>query len=356
MLSIKRCAANPILRPDPGLWWAGRQTRNPGVILDNGVFHMLFTAMPEPKNGAIYLGHATSNDGIHFEVEPEPFLSPSENFNDFDHGTVEDCRITAMDGKFYCAYAARSFNGQKYARGERRLGPDGNRNPTWTENFRRVGFAETSDWKSVKRLGPLTSEHLNDSNVVLLPEKINGKYAVLHRPNATTAWTLPMFYDPGSIWMAFTDDLSHWSSNRKEMPWNMIDGEDIPDDHLLIRPEFPWERLKIGASGVPIPTDDGLLMFYHAVDRQGTYREGLMLLDRENPLQVIARSPVPVMEPETELEKSGDYPNCIFPTANVVVGDEICMYYGAADCYTCLAVLNLKETLDYIKQFAKKEK
>ena len=175
MLTIKRCAANPIMRPDPSLWWAGRQTRNPGVILDNGVFHMLFTAMPEPKDGAIYLGHATSTDGVHFESEPEPFLSPSENFDDFDHGTVEDCRITAMDGKFYCAYAARSFNGQKYARGERRLGPDGNRNPTWTENFRRVGFAETSDWKSVKRLGPLTSEHLNDSNVVLLPEKINGK-------------------------------------------------------------------------------------------------------------------------------------------------------------------------------------
>lgn len=164
-------------------------------------------------------------------------------------------------------------------------------------------------------------------------------------------WTLPCFYSPASIWLVFSDSLERWGSNRREMPWNMIDGEDIPDEHLLIKPEYEWESMKIGASGIPIPTDDGWLMFYHAVDRKGVYRVGLMLLDRQNPLKVLARSPLPVMQPEGTFEQSGAYPNCVFPCANVVVGDEIFIYYGAADLYCCLATVKLQEALNYINQY-----
>ena len=110
---------------------------------------------------------------------------------------------------------------------------------------------------------------------------------------------------------------------------------DLGDDHLLIHPEFTWERLKVGASGVPIPTDDGWLMFYHAVDEKMHYRVGLMLLDRENPLKVIARSNKPIFEPQLDYETKGYYSNCVFPCANVVMGDEVFMYYGAADSLLC---------------------
>ena len=69
-------------------------------------------------------------------------------------------------------------------------------------------------------------------------------------------------------------------------------------------PERDWEMLKIGGSGVPIPTDDGWLMTYHAVDRQSVYRVGLTLLDREDPRKVLCRTPEPVMEPEGEFENT----------------------------------------------------
>ena len=369
MLKIKRYGGNPILGPNPDLPWAAREARNPGVIFDGEKFHMVFSTTAVSRNndiypccGEIYLGHAVSTDGFHFECDPEPFMRPSPNMDDFDCGTVEDCRITAMEGKYYIAYAGRASNMQKnherFRAGQHRVGPQGQLTETWMLNYRRVGVAVTENWKDVKRLGPLTSEHLNDSNVAIFPEKINGKYAFLHRPMNAIAWTLPGFYEPGSIWLAYTDSLDKvYFSDRKEMPWNMdfTPGKDIPDDHRLIVPQEDWERAKIGASGVPIPTDDGWLVFYHGVawGNEGGYRVGLMLLDREDPTKVLARCPMPVMEPEMPYEKAPGtgYPNCIFPCATILVGDEIYIYYGACDTWCCLATVKLRDALEEVKRY-----
>lgn len=355
MLKIKRYQNNPILRPSMAKAWGMDEQRNPGVVFDGNTFHMVFTASTDiAKGGDMVLGYAKSSDGINFEIADEPFIKPSKDFNDFDYGSVEDTRITELEGKYYIAYAARSQKMNKFNQGEYRLGPDGNINPTWTDNFRRVGLAITEDWQNVEKLGPISSEHMSDANVALFPERINGKYVYLHRPTPCIPWTLNLKYNPGCIWMTFANDLGEWSKNRREMPWDMIDGVDIPDSHLLIKPEYKWEELKVGGSGVPIPTDDGWLTFYHAVDRAGVYRVGLMLLDRENPLEVIARSGKPIMEPERTYEIEGRYPKCIFPCANVVIDDDIFMYYGAVDIYSCLATLKLQEALDYVLKFRKK--
>ena len=357
VLNIRRYEGNPILGPNPALSWAGHEARNPGVVFDGTQFHMVFTTTPEPNNGEIYLGYACSSDGIHFDVADTPFMRPDPDPDAFDHANVEDARITQMGGDFYIAYAGRSHNLKSFAKGERRIGPNGNKNPTWTENFRRGGFAVTRDWKSVKRIGPCTNEHIHDANIVLFPEKINGKYAVLHRPTAFVPWLLPCLYHPASIWLAYEDELGPFGSNAREMPWKMRDGVDVPDDNLLIQPKYEWEMMKIGASGVPIPTDDGWLMFYHAVDRQGIYRVGLLLLDRANPLKVLARSPLPIMEPSTSyenvgtasFEKSSCYPYIVFPCANLQVNDEIWIYYGASDLYIGLATVKFSEVMDYIR-------
>jgi predicted GH43/DUF377 family glycosyl hydrolase len=316
---------------------------------------MLFTGATNLwQGGQMVLGHAVSSDGVSFECDTEPFIRPSPNANDFDHASAEDCRITEIDGKYYITYAAVSFNVARFAKGERRVGPNDNRNPTWTENFRRVGLAVTEDWKSVERLGPITSEHLSDANVVLFPEKVDSKYVLLHRPTGFIPWTLPLIYSPASIWITFSGSITCRPSDRREMPWDMKDKIDIPDDHLLITPEYEWERLKVGAAGVPIPTDDGFLVFYHAVDRAGIYRVGLMLLDRDDPRKIIARSSKPIMQPEAIYETDGSYPGCIVPCANVVMDDDVFMYYGAADLYCCLATMKLNSALDYLLQSRKK--
>lgn len=131
----------------------------------------------------------------------------------------------------------------------------------------------------------------------------------------------------------------------------MIDGEDIPDEHLLIKPEYEWESMKIGASGIPIPTDDGWLMFYHAVDRKGVYRVGLMLLDRQNPAESAGSFSAARHAAGRHVRTERGLPELRVPCANVVVGDEIFIYYGAADLYCCLATVKLQEALNYINQY-----
>ena len=350
MFEVKRYPGNPILGPLPGVRWRGT-ARNPGVVHDGEKFHMVFTADPRPRDGVIRLGYAASTDGIRFTELDRPWMEPSDDPADFDHAGCEDARVTYLDGRYYIAYAGRSFNGLDYAAGIRRLGPGGNTNPVWTDNYRRVGLAVTDDFETFEKLGPVTSEHICDANVALFPEKFKGKYAMLHRPTAFVPWMLPLHYHPGCVWLAFSDRLTFWSTNKREMPWDMVDGVDIMDEVLLLAPRQKWEQLKVGASGVPIPTDDGWLMTYHGVDRQSVYRIGLALLDREDPRKVIARTPEPVFSPDMPYENNGRGLYCVFPCANVVVGDEVFMYYGCGDIHIGLATFSLREALDHVKQY-----
>lgn len=113
--------------------------------------------------------------------------------------------------------------------------------------------------------------------------------------------------------------------------------------------------MKVGGAGVPIATDEGWLMLYHAVDAEGTYRIGLLLLDRDDPRHVLARTPEPIMEPTTEYELNGSYKlgkGCIFPCANVLIGDDdLFIYYGAADTNCCVATASLKALLAHVLQY-----
>jgi beta-1,2-mannobiose phosphorylase / 1,2-beta-oligomannan phosphorylase len=356
MLDIKRWDGNPVLQPMPDMPWASEQTRNPGVIYDQGKFRMVFTGacrqMDESGENMIvrnlWLGYAESTDGFNFEYNTEPFYKPAENLGEWDHGTVEDTRITRIDGKNYIVYAGRALTLDEERLGDPWSGQTPPApHPTWTRNYRRCGILTTDDWKSVETLGPVTSEHLSDANVVLFPEKIGGKYCMFHRPTPFMPWVFPLKYAPACMWIGFSDDLLNWGSNELGMPWQ-VDDDIYMEDYCLIRPEQPWEVVKVGAAGVPIPTDEGWLTFYHAVDRKGVYRTGIMLLDREDPRKVIARDPDPIMEPTFDYEVEGTYPSCIFPCAQLVVEDEIFIYYGAGDVRCCVATIKLKEVLDHV--------
>ena len=219
MVEIKRYPANPIMGGNPDLSWGRDQARNPGVIHDGSMFHMVFTATARlgKPDETMLLGYAKSLDGVNFECAPEPFMAPPADADAFDHGTLEDARVTQLDGRYYIAYAGRSLANHRYAAGERRLGPNQNNNPTWSDNYRRCGLAVTDDWRNVQRLTPLTSEHLCDANVVLFPERINGKYVFMHRPTPFIPWLLPSLYAPPCVWLVFADDLtSPWSSNARQ--------------------------------------------------------------------------------------------------------------------------------------------
>jgi predicted GH43/DUF377 family glycosyl hydrolase len=152
---------------------------------------------------------------------------------------------------------------------------------------------------------------------------------MLHRPGS---WVGPEYgCDKPSMWLTFGSDMLCWS-----------------EEFLLAQPVFDWEGRKIGGSTPPIRTGAGWLVLYHGVDDKIVYRVGAMLLDLNDPRMVLGRTPRPILEPEADYERVGLIPNVVFPCGNVVIGDELFVYYGGADKYCCVATCSLGELIDYI--------
>ena len=92
-------------------------------------------------------------------------------------------------------------------------------------------------------------------------------------------------------------------------------------------------------------------MLYHGVADGGRseYCVGALLLDKDDPLRVIARTKEPIMRPEYDYETAGFYSRCIFPGGNVVLDGVLYVYYGAADRFVGVATCRLDELLNFLK-------
>ncbi len=186
----------------------------------------------------------------------------------------------------------------------------------------------TTDFHSFKRHGNILAP--DNKDVLLFPETIAGRYAMLHRP-------MPMMpLHPPAMWLAFGPDLTHWGEHTRLV----LTGN---DDSLTDR---------VGGSTPPIRTEQGWLTLYHGSDKKpghegvGTYTAGALLLDLNHPERIIARSPKPLLIPEADFETTGFVDNVVFPTAAVPRGDELWVYYGAADEHTGVTALRMDEVLE----------
>lgn len=313
-MKLKKFEHNPILSPNGKNDWESLVTCNPGVIYDNGIFYMLYRAAGNDKEHVIRFRLATSTDGFHFERASEkPVFEPAKNSP--DGGGVEDARIVKFDDDFYITYAYRPFPpGQYWNFGhDEILLPECSENAPAAikRNLGNTALAVTRDFRNFRRLGRLTSPVLDDRDVILFPEKINGKYVLLHRPKEYIGEKYGVKYP--SIWLKFSDDLLNWEDK---------------ESHLLIAGiENTWEE-KIGGSTPPLKTDKGWLVLYHGVENGGLgyYRVGAILLDLNNPLKVLARTKECILEPEMDFEINGYYKGCVFPTGNVILDGTLYVY------------------------------
>lgn len=335
-MRLKKFEGNPILSPLETNDWESLVTCNPGVIYDNGTFYMLYRAAGNDTEHVIRLGLAISKDGFHFErVSGQPVFSPSEDGP--DSGCVEDPRIVKYGKEFYITYAYRPYApGQywKFGHDEILLPECDEHAPlALRKSLGNTGLAMTTDFRKFRRLGRLTSPVLDDRDVILFPEKVQGKYVMLHRPKEYIGEKYGVKYP--SIWMKFSDDLLCWEDKKSHL--------------LLTGRDNSWEE-KIGGSTPPVRTDKGWLMLYHGVESGGLgyYRVGAMLLDSNDPTRIIGKTPLPILEPETEFETKGYYNGCVFPTGNVIVGNTLFVYYGAADKYVCTATCQVDELINYL--------
>jgi predicted GH43/DUF377 family glycosyl hydrolase len=243
-----------------------------------------------------HLRLAWSDDGRTFVPEPEPTLTgtgPLETFG------VEDCRVTQIDDTYHLTYPAVSENG---------VG---------------VALKSTCDWRTFADHGLILPPHNKDC--ALFERRINGAYAALHRPVGAELGGL-------FIWYATSPDLRHWGSH-----------------HCLARTRpGRWDSQRIGAGAAPIRTDAGWLEIYHGCDENSRYCLGALLLDIDDPRQVLARSDEPIMEPTAEYEQQGFFGNVVFTNGHVVDGDRLRLYYGASDTVICGADLSIRAILELL--------
>lgn len=328
-MKLKKCSANPILKPNPANGWESRCVLNPAVIYDDArnKFVMLYRAAGDDEAHVIQLGLAESDDGINFtRLYDEPVMGADPEHP--DGGALEDPRMVKLDGRYYITYAAEAYSPGRYWCSEARTYRANNwpKNletlPALVRDFTSVTYlAFTDDFKTYKRLGRITDSRYDDRDVVIFPERINGQYVRISRPKRDGKTP--------SIWITFSDDLMEWGLPTK-----------------IIEPKEDWEMEKIGASCPPIKTKDGWLLVYHGVDaKDKVYRVGFALLDLDHPEKVLARTKNFVMEPEYDYETNGIYNGCVFPTGIVEKDGLFYIYYGCADSYVGLATIEVEEVL-----------
>lgn len=288
MLQFTRYEKNPILRPTEN-WWECKCVFNPAAVYDGEKVHILYRAIGEDNISR--MGYATSSDGFTIDHRsPLPVFEPAEDI-ELERLGVEDPRVVLIDGTYYVVYVSASVYPADHPRPAFSFGAP------WKT---RVCIAKTKDFASFERLGPMLPS--DDKDGVLFPEKIGGKYVLMHR----------IFPD---LWMCFSEDMKTW----------------VDDQPVIGLREGMWDDGRLGAGCPPIKTDAGWLELYHAASKDRVYRMGAVIFDLEHPTKVVSRPPVHCFEPEEDYEKEGLVPNVVFGCGIIEKDGQLIMYYGGAD-------------------------
>jgi predicted GH43/DUF377 family glycosyl hydrolase len=269
------------------------EASDPRVVrhLQSGLFRLTFVS---------HLRVARSRDGRTIDSVDEPVFLPATEAEEYG---LEDPRITWLDGRYYITYVAVSCHGPATA------------------------LASTTDFKSFERHGIIFCPENKD--VVLLPERVDGKYIALHRPLGGTRFCRP------EMWIAASPDLVNWGSHR-----------------YLFAGTGEWEGGRVGAGAPAIAAAEGWLEIYHGnrlpeiVGEVGAYCAGAMLLAKDDPSRVVKVSPEPILEPQLEFEKEGFVAKVVFPTGVLEDGDRLLIYYGASDKYCAMAELSRRDVMN----------
>ncbi len=190
----------------------------------------------------------------------------------------------------------------------------------------------TKDFSSWIRAGWLTDPLLDDRDAILFPERVGARYVLIHRP---LEWVGPEYgTDDACAWISFADDLLGFPHAAGK---------------LLLRNKYPWEVNKMGVNTPPIKTPFGWFTLYHAVGEDKHYRLGAVLLDLEDPSQVLHRTPDWLMEPEADYEIEGFYRGVCFPCGTVVIDGTLFVYYGGGDKYCAVATCPFDAMLEHLR-------
>jgi beta-1,2-mannobiose phosphorylase / 1,2-beta-oligomannan phosphorylase len=325
---LRRHEDNPILSPREHNYWEMKATFNPGAVYADKRVHLLYRAIGGDDMSV--LGYAASDDGVTItERLSEPaYIPKTDKKTEAIRGTAppvaylsgggwnggcEDPRLTLIDDRIYLTYTA--FDGW----GSIRIALSSIN----VEDFLRKEW----NWKNPALISPPGEIH---KNWMLLPEKINGKFALLHSISP-------------KIRVDYFDSLSELESGKRFVESNRT---------IVSHPER-WDSFVRGAGPPPMKTRLGWLLFYHAIDARdpGRYKLGAMILDENDPEKILYRSRQPILEPEAHYENNGLKSGVVYSCGAIVKGGELYVYYGGSDSVTCVAMADLDQFLEDLKRY-----
>ena len=313
---LQRLDSNPIVEPSRISFARASGAFNPGASVDhNSGRVVLLVRVFEEETRRSSLALALSSDGEHFdEIWDEPAIGRAAPYEEWG---VEDARITylADEGRYAITYTGYSSAGP------------------------RICLITTDDLLAparYRRHGPRVAG--DNKNCVVFPEKVDGEYVILHRPMPRIVCT-------------------RVSSLESEWP---VDGV------TLMGPRAgTWRSSRVGAGAPPIRTSAGWLLPFHgatSIEEGNVYSMGWCVLDIDKPENVRFVSDAPALSPSApyEIEQRSipqvDMANfrtgvrVVFPQGFVERGDELFVYYGAADVSVGGARVGKRALVDSIER------
>jgi beta-1,2-mannobiose phosphorylase / 1,2-beta-oligomannan phosphorylase len=324
IILLKKQPQNPIISPIEKHFWESKYTFNPAAACIKNKVHLLYRAIC--SDGVSRFGYACLKDGVLIDErskEPAFQLKETDFRNTAEKGRknpyisggswcgCEDPRLTIIDNTVYLLFITLA----------------GWQPPRVTlTSIDKKDFLNKK-WDRWKPPVFISSPDVPNKNWVLFPRKVNGRYAILHTISP-------------KIKIDYLDNL------------NFDKGRYIRSDYIPGSMPEGWEGHIRGVGPTPIETEEGWLLFYHAMDKKepSKYKIGAIITDKNNPEKIISRSKGPVLEPDQHYENTGFKPGVVYSCGAVVKNDDLFLYYGAADHHVCVAKAKYKRFLGKLKK------
>ncbi len=317
--------------------WAAKDAFNPGAVVHDGRICLLVRGEDHVGRyaGTSRIGLATSADGYHFELDPEPVLAPgNDRWQAWEWpGGLEDprvavspdggyvCTYTAFDGKVGCLFVATSDDLRR-----------------WTKHG--PAFAQTPYVRRPTKAGSIVTE-LRDGRLVAA--RIDGRY-----------W---MYWGEGIVYAATSDDLIRWTpvetdscpdryltwdpDARDGEGWWQLDRVAVPRalQHIAGPRRGRFDSMLTEPGPPALLTKRGIVLIYNGANHYdggapgtppGAYQPGQLLLDSADPTAVMARLSEPFLRIDPA-EAHGQVGNVCFAEGLVAFEGQWWLYVGLAD-------------------------
>jgi predicted GH43/DUF377 family glycosyl hydrolase len=303
-VTADRVSDHPLLEPGAAPWMS-LGAFNPAAVRLNDKTILLFRAQDAQHTSRI--GYAESSDGVHFNVRPQPLLSPEAEYE--KGGGLEDPRLVRIGSTYYLTYTGYDLHAAQLC------------------------LATSNDLVHWQRKGVILPAYKGTWNTqwtksgAIVPEKIGGKWWMYYLGTRVDADGKTRDH----MGLASSSDLLHW--------------QDATDQPVLKRQPGAFDSRVMEPGPAPYVTSAGILLLYNGADDKLVYGPGWVLFDKHDPRRVIARSTGPIILPKLGWEITGNVPNVIFLEGATLSSTEshglqLMGYYGAADKY--VGALNIR--------------